>query len=97
MASMSVLRIAAFAAACVFGVTTATTGLRAAVISTVHYQEPFIVTCVSAECEGVFKRPGTSRQLNVTWISCILFGDANSVVERVEVHLERGDGSVLIS
>jgi len=75
---------------------TTTTGLAAAVISTVHYQEQFNVTCVSIECEGAFKRPGASKQLNVTRVSCLLIGDANSVVDRIEVHLQRADGLVLV-
>jgi hypothetical protein len=53
-------------------------GPAATVIATDHYQAELTLNCTGNICFGFFPKPGNKRRLNITRMSCYIFGPGAS-------------------
>jgi hypothetical protein len=73
------------------------TSPAATIVSTRHYQAQLALLCVSTTCYGDFPKAGKNRQLNITRISCILFGSAGSTFGYGYIALRVGTNPALLT
>ena len=68
----------------------------ATVTSTVHYQAQIGLDCKGFSCSGDFPRPGRSRQLNITRITCFFEANAGSTFRFGAIDLIDSTSAVIL-